>query len=84
MLLVSLMGLTDVGAARSSGVRKDYAPPKDAAAARDLDVKLKSWAAYLEKRREPTASTLETLKVGGINTTTGHFTIGAGGRGDLL
>ena len=41
---------------------KDYAPPKDAAAARDLDVKLKSWASYLEKCREPTASTLAALK----------------------
>ena len=34
----------------------------DAAAARDLDVKLKSWASYLEKCREPTASTLAALK----------------------
>ena len=41
---------------------KDYAPPADAAAARDLDVKLKSWASYLEKCREPTASTLAALK----------------------
>ncbi|CAH0365682.1 unnamed protein product [Pelagomonas calceolata] len=41
---------------------KDYAPPPDAAAARDLDVKLKSWASYLEKCREPTASTLAALK----------------------
>ena len=41
---------------------KDYAASRRAAAARDLDVKLKSWAAYLEKCREPTASTLAALK----------------------
>ena len=67
---------------------KDYAPPADAAAARDLDVKLKSWASYL--RKVPRADGVdargsETFKVGRIDPAAGHFAIGgAGGRGDLL